>query len=97
MTSTLLTDLNVDLSATAQGASSIVRCILAGGAIAAMEPLAKAIGLGWCFAMYAVLVLVNLPLAWSLMHFGCKWRKDKVERRKAQVIVQQVDSQPKSS
>ncbi|KAI8947801.1 MFS general substrate transporter [Xylaria longipes] len=70
MTSTLLTDLNADRSATAQGASSIVRCLLAAAATAAVEPLAEAVGLGWCFVVYALIVLMNLPLFWALQYFG---------------------------
>ncbi|KAI0188996.1 major facilitator superfamily domain-containing protein [Xylaria flabelliformis] len=70
MASTLLTDLNADRSATAQGASSIIRCLLAAAATAAVEPLAGAVGLGWCFVVYALIVSINLPLAWALHHFG---------------------------
>ncbi|KAI0523868.1 MFS general substrate transporter [Xylaria bambusicola] len=70
MTSTLLTDLNADRSATAQGASSIVRCLLAAAATATVEPLAEAVGLGWCFVVYAFIVLVNLPLSWGLQYYG---------------------------
>ncbi|KAI1119877.1 MFS general substrate transporter [Nemania abortiva] len=72
MTSTLLTDLNTDRSATAQGASSIVRCLLAAAAIAAVEPLAEAVGLGWCFVVYALVVLINLPLSWAIQYYGDK-------------------------
>ncbi|KAI0818226.1 hypothetical protein GGR55DRAFT_624249 [Xylaria sp. FL0064] len=70
MTTTLLTDLNADRSATAQGASSIVRCLLAAAVTAAVEPLAEAIGLGWCFVVYALIVIINLPLSWGLQHYG---------------------------
>ncbi|KAI0191106.1 major facilitator superfamily domain-containing protein [Astrocystis sublimbata] len=70
MTSTLLTDLNADRSATAQGASSIVRCLLAAAATAVVEPLAEAVGLGWCFIVFAVIVFMNLPLFWALQYFG---------------------------
>ncbi|RWA04492.1 hypothetical protein EKO27_g10612 [Xylaria grammica] len=70
MTSTLLTDLNADRSATAQGASSIVRGLLAAAATASVEPLAESVGLGWCFVVYAVVVLINLPLSWGLQYYG---------------------------
>ncbi|KAB5542706.1 major facilitator superfamily domain-containing protein [Coniochaeta sp. 2T2.1] len=71
-TGTLLTDLNMQRSATAQGAYSIVRGLGAAGAIAVMEPIAHAIGLGWCFALYAVLMLAQLPLVWMLRRRGAK-------------------------
>ncbi|KAI1322241.1 MFS general substrate transporter [Xylariaceae sp. FL0255] len=71
ITSTLLTDLNADRSATAQGASSIIRCLAAGAAIAVTDPLAGAVSLGWCFVIYAALVLINLPLTWLIQHRAC--------------------------
>ncbi|KAI3393415.1 hypothetical protein diail_4283 [Diaporthe ilicicola] len=45
MTGTLLTDLNMKRSATASAAMSIVRCLGAGAAVAAVQPLADSIGL----------------------------------------------------
>jgi hypothetical protein len=76
MTATLLTDLNRQTSATAQGACSLIRCLMAGAAIAAMQPLADAVNLGWCFAMYAILVLFEVPLVWLLWTRGAHWRKE---------------------
>lgn len=70
MTSTLLTDLNMNRSATAHAASSIVRCLFAGGAISAMEPLAESIGLGWCFGIYAIIVMIEIPFIWLLYRQG---------------------------
>ena len=74
MTSTLLTDMNVERSATAQGACSIVRCLGAGAAIAAVQPLADAIGLGWCFTIFALLLVAEVPLVWMLQARGVQWR-----------------------
>ncbi|KAI3557872.1 hypothetical protein CABS03_10833 [Colletotrichum abscissum] len=74
---TLLTDLNCERSATAQGASSIVRCLGAGAAIAALQPLADAAGLGWCFAIYALFLATELPLAWIIRKKGPGWRKQR--------------------
>ncbi|KAK1512467.1 uncharacterized protein CCOS01_14707 [Colletotrichum costaricense] len=77
MTGTLLTDLNCERSATAQGASSIVRCLGAGAGIAALQPLADAAGLGWCFAIYALFLATELPLAWIIRKKGPGWRKQR--------------------
>ncbi|KAH8907339.1 MFS general substrate transporter [Coniochaeta sp. PMI_546] len=74
MSATLLTDLNRDRSATAQGACSLVRYLGAGGAIAVMQPLADGVGLGWCFALYAVLLLLKVPLVWLILTRGVHWR-----------------------
>lgn len=76
MTGTLLTDLNMQRSATASAAMSIVRCLGAGAAVAAVQPLAGSIGPGWCFAIYAMLLLVELPLAWLIQKNGMKWRSE---------------------
>jgi len=78
MTSTLLTDLNVHRSSTAQAASSIVRCFGAAAAIAAMQPLANIVGLGWCFAVYALVVLAEVPLVFVLKRNGVEWRKARI-------------------
>ena len=79
MTSTLLTDLNVHRSATAQGACSIVRCLGGAAAIAVVQPLADAIGLGWCFAIYAALLVIEVPLVWVLTRRGPAWRRKSSE------------------
>lgn len=80
MTGTLLTDLNMQRSATASAAMSIVRCLGAGAAVAAVQPLADSIGLGWCFAIYAILLLIELPLAWLIQKNGMKWRSERTTR-----------------
>lgn len=81
MTGTLLTDLNMDRPATASAAMSIVRCLGAAAAVAAVQPLANSIGLGWCFAIYAILMLMNLPLAWVIRENGMKWREERQRRQ----------------
>lgn len=78
MAAALLADLNKDSSATAQGACSFVRCLLAGAAIAAMEPLAQAAGLGWFFALYAALFLIEALVAWIVVKNRPRWRKEKL-------------------
>ncbi|OIW32625.1 MFS general substrate transporter [Coniochaeta ligniaria NRRL 30616] len=80
ITGTLLTDLNIHRSATAQGACSIVRGLGAAGAIAVMQPIADAIGLGGCFAIYAALMLMQFPLVWLLRRQGVQLRKARTSR-----------------
>ncbi|KAI8712974.1 MFS domain-containing protein [Fusarium sp. LHS14.1] len=70
MTSTLLTDLNLNRSATAHAASNIVRCLMAGGAIGIMDPLIKSIGFGWCFGIYAAVALLEIPVVVYLYKMG---------------------------
>lgn len=75
MMATLLTDYNVHRSATAQAASNLVRCLGAGAGTASFSPLMDAIGPGWTFGIYAILVLFQLPLIWGLKANGVAWRK----------------------
>lgn len=67
-------------SATAQGACSIVRGLGAAAAIAVMQPIADAIGLGGCFAIYAALMLMQFPLVWLLRRQGVQLRKARTSR-----------------
>uniref|UniRef100_A0A0D2YDG4 Major facilitator superfamily (MFS) profile domain-containing protein n=1 Tax=Fusarium oxysporum (strain Fo5176) TaxID=660025 RepID=A0A0D2YDG4_FUSOF len=74
MTATLITDYNTHRSATAQAASNLIRCMGAGAGTASFEPLIRAIGSGWAFAIYAILVLLQVPLIWGLKRNGMAWR-----------------------
>ncbi|WAO84730.1 Quinidine resistance protein 1 [Fusarium falciforme] len=74
MTATLITDYNTHRSATAQAASNLIRCVGAGAGTASFEPLIRAIGSGWAFAIYAILVLLQVPLIWGLKRNGMAWR-----------------------
>ncbi|KAK2468977.1 hypothetical protein H9L39_19414 [Fusarium oxysporum f. sp. albedinis] len=74
MTATLITDYNTHRSATAQAASNLIRCVGAGADTASFEPLIRAIGSGWAFAIYAILVLLQVPLIWELKRNGMAWR-----------------------
>jgi spore maturation protein SpmB len=72
---TLLTDLNMDRSATAQAASNLVRCLSAGGAVAIWQPMVENVGPAGCFAIYASIIFLGIPLAWVLQRYGIAWRK----------------------
>jgi hypothetical protein len=81
MTNTLLTDLNPTRAATVRGASNLVRCLLAGGCIAALEPVTGKVGLGWCFGVYAVLQALAVQLIWGLEIKGLAWREEHSTRQ----------------
>jgi spore maturation protein SpmB len=72
---TLLTDLNMNKSATAQAASNLVRCLSAGGAVAILQPMVERLGPAGCFAVYAAIILIGMHLAWFLERYGVAWRK----------------------
>jgi hypothetical protein len=80
MYNTLLTDLNVSKAATVRGASNFVRCVLAGAFIAALEPIAQALHLGWCFGIFAILQVLSIPPVWLLKAHGPRWREEKAIR-----------------
>ncbi|CAH0042050.1 unnamed protein product, partial [Clonostachys rhizophaga] len=76
MTGTLLTDLNPDKAATASAASNFIRCLLAGGCIAALEPLTNQVGLGWCFGIFGLLQVLAIPFIALLELKAVTWRKE---------------------
>ena len=67
---TLLTDLNPDQPSTAAASANIVRCVLAAGALAALQPIIDAVGAGWCFTIFGVLCGLCVPLMFLEMHVG---------------------------
>ncbi|KAK1540464.1 hypothetical protein CPAR01_06453 [Colletotrichum paranaense] len=71
---TLLTDLNPRASATVQASYNLVRCIGAGAAIAAQQPLTNATSLGWSFGIFSLIMLLPAPLALLLKKKGVGWR-----------------------
>ncbi|KAL2197115.1 major facilitator superfamily domain-containing protein [Corynascus similis CBS 632.67] len=71
---TLLTDLNMNRSATAQAASNLVRCLSAGGAVAILQPMVENLGPAGCFAVYASIISLGMPLAWISQRYGVAWR-----------------------
>ncbi|KAK8851114.1 MFS general substrate transporter [Apiospora arundinis] len=75
MCGTLLTDLNPAASATVQASYNLVRCIGAGVGIAIQQPLDDAVGPGWCFGIYAVVLLLEIPVSYVLLKHGQGWRQ----------------------
>ncbi|KAL4746265.1 hypothetical protein BDW72DRAFT_207495 [Aspergillus terricola var. indicus] len=79
---TLLTDININNSATAQASYSIVRCAFAAAAVALLEPIIQGIGLGWCLTIYTTLSMACLPLFWILVAKGWAWRRAKAQAQR---------------
>ncbi|KAI0131936.1 major facilitator superfamily domain-containing protein [Xylariales sp. AK1849] len=80
MCGTLLTDLNPHSSATVQASYNLIRCLGAGAGIASQQPLADATGSGWCFGIYAILMILGIPLAFVLQKRGLEWRKQRASK-----------------
>lgn len=77
MCGTLLTDLNPTVSATVQASYNLVRCIGAGVGIAIQQPLEDAVGPGGCFGIYAVIMLLEIPVGYVLLKHGQQWRQSR--------------------
>ncbi|CAI4213377.1 unnamed protein product [Parascedosporium putredinis] len=75
---TLLTDLNPHASATVQASYNLVRCLGAGAVIASQQPLTDAVGLGWCFGIFGLVMLATAPLATALKKWGPSWREKEI-------------------
>lgn len=71
---TLLTDLNPNQSATVQAGYNLIRCALSAGGIAALQALIDAIGVGWCFTIYAIIGALCIPIFALLRSHGMQWR-----------------------
>ncbi|KAK8131935.1 citrate exporter protein [Apiospora kogelbergensis] len=75
MCGTLLTDFNPTVSATVQASYNLVRCLCAAVGIAIQQPLDDAVGSGWCFDIYGIVFLLELPLGYVLLKNGQGWRE----------------------
>lgn len=77
-----MTDLNPHASATVQASYNLVRCLMAGAGIGIQQPLADAAGAGWCFGVFAIIMLLALPLSILTTNHGLEWRKKQQEKEK---------------
>ena len=71
---TLLTDLNPNQSATVQAGYNLIRCALSAGGIAGLQALIDAVGVGWCFTIYASIGALCIPMFVLLRSHGMQWR-----------------------
>ena len=71
---TLLTDLNPNQSATVQAGYNLIRCALSAGGIAGLQALIDAVGVGWCFTIYASIGALCIPIFVLLRSHGMQWR-----------------------
>jgi MFS family permease len=71
---TLMVDLFPDRASTASAASNLVRCLLGAVGAAVIDHQLNAMGWGWCFVFWGLLMLAGLGLLWVEYHHGMKWR-----------------------
>lgn len=75
--SALLIDLNRERPGTATAAMNMVRCWMGAGAVAFVNPLLNAIGLGWTSVMVAGVWILVSPIVLVVMKIGPRWREEK--------------------
>ena len=73
--STLVVDLNRESSGTATAAMNLVRCWMGAGAVAVVNPLLNAIGLGWTSVLVAGVWILISPVMLFIIKYGPRWRE----------------------
>lgn len=82
--STLLVDVNQECPSTAQAACNLVRCEMAAGYLAALDPLLRAIGPGWTFLVLAAILLLSASMLLALQWKGLHWRQKRLDAQPVQ-------------
>lgn len=77
--STLLVDVNRECPSTAQAACNLVRCEMAAGYLAALDPLLRATGPGWTFLLLAAILLSSSAMLGVLQRKGLRWRRKRLD------------------
>ncbi|KAH7169908.1 multidrug resistance protein [Dactylonectria macrodidyma] len=77
---TLLVDKNHRTPAAAQASSNVVRCTMAAVAMAFLQDLIDAVGVGWIFTLLAGLCAISLSLFVLDYHRGTAWRQRSLTR-----------------
>ena len=73
---TLIIDLHPARPSTAQASLNILRCTLAPGGLAALQPLTDAVGPGWCFTIIALIQgLTAIACVIIVRVWGEDWRR----------------------
>ncbi|AEO67227.1 21cfdfc5-99a5-4882-8592-d6d36cee1dec [Thermothielavioides terrestris] len=78
---TLIVDLNPEAPATAVAANNLVRCLFGAGGTAFIESMLKALGRGWTYTFWALVLVVFSPALWVLIAKGPRWREERRLRR----------------
>ena len=95
--SSLVVDLNRESSGAATASMNLVRCWMGAGAVAFVNPLLQAIGLGWTSVLVAGVWIFVSPTIWFTIKYGPRWReqarlKDMASEEKRKADRQAADS-----
>ena len=92
--STLVVDLNRESSGTATAAMNLVRCWMGAGAVAVVNPLLNAIGLGWTSVLVAGVWILISPVMLSIIKYGPRWREQTrlkaIEKEEGREVARQA-------
>lgn len=78
---TLIVDLNPGKPATAVAANNLVRCLFGAGGTAFIESMLRALGRGWTYTFWALVLVVFSPILWVLIVKGPGWREERRVRQ----------------
>ena len=78
---TLLVDLYPEAPATAVAANNLVRCLFGAAGTAFIESMLSAMGRGWTYTFWALILVVFSPLLWVLTVKGPRWREQRRVRK----------------
>ncbi|KAF2665981.1 MFS general substrate transporter [Microthyrium microscopicum] len=73
----LLVDLFPDTPAIVMATSNLLRCWTAGAGAAAISPMLNAMGWGWCFFFWGLVILFALSFLWFEYMWGMRWREQR--------------------
>ena len=79
MCMTLLVDIHPSSPSTAQASLNTIRYALAAGGVAVLQILINAMGVEWCFTLFAGFCLLSVVLVYAEIRWGPQWRKERVD------------------
>ncbi|KAK4644097.1 hypothetical protein QC761_301760 [Podospora bellae-mahoneyi] len=92
---TLLVDLYPEAPATAVAAMNLVRCLFGAGGTAVIEYMLRAMGRGWTFTFWGLVLVLFSPILWVLTKWGPGWREERrVRKLKEEEKERAVTSRP---
>jgi MFS family permease len=80
---TLIVDLYPEAPATAVAANNLVRCLFGAAGTAFIESMLRALGRGWTYTFWALVLALFSPILWLLTVRGPGWREERRVRKQA--------------
>ncbi|KIO25494.1 hypothetical protein M407DRAFT_210543 [Tulasnella calospora MUT 4182] len=94
----LLIDLYPKQGSSVVALSNVVRCTLGAILIAIIDPILNAMGTGWTFVFFGLIVGVLAPLmTWVVIWRGPQWRKARAKKARCRAEARDPDTEEKSS